>query len=184
MSFAYNPVVRAGRQEHLLTDSFRSEITLNAIFMPNSNSSSSISNSTDKILIDLGYLEYGKGGKKKLFFQLVSNFQIKLRMVVIGEKKPHIYFTTCQTPCSPHCSVPQHSLSIYSHFLNPKAVLCVVFSALHRLKFRGPYNVLRYMQQNFKWEPCIFLEKKLPVSSNWFAHKACNHWWLVKFWTI
>lgn len=56
--------------------------------MPNSNSSSSISNSTDKILIDLGYLEYGKGGKKKLFFQLVSNFQIKLRMVVIGEKNP------------------------------------------------------------------------------------------------
>lgn len=64
MSFAYNPVVRVGRQEHLLTDSFRSEITLNAIFMPNSNSSSSISNSTDKVLIDLGYLGYGKGAKK------------------------------------------------------------------------------------------------------------------------
>lgn len=27
------------------------------------------------------------------------------------------------------------------------------------------------MQRNFKWEPCTFLEKKLPLSQNWFAHK-------------
>lgn len=38
-------------------------------------------------------------------------------------------------------------------------------------KFRRPYNALRHMQSNFKWEPWTFLEEKLPLSPNWFAHK-------------
>lgn len=39
-------------------------------------------------------------------------------------KKPtsQIYFITCQTLCSPHYSVPQHSMSTYSHFVNLKAI--------------------------------------------------------------